>query len=262
MHRRSPPPTPQAAVLSADDMRTSIPKLERRISELRSVDVSRIQQRDDPKLRSLEQKIAATLAGTFGFDTVEFRRYRVGSLDTASINMVHATPLHEVREGYQRGIDHAISTLETIIELFQENLTDSGQTPSSRASRVFREMQLHPEIERATEKLFTDGHYANAVEDACKALDRLVKMRSKRFDLSGTDLMQHVFSLKAPVLAFNSLESETDRSEQQGMMFLYAGAMLALRNPRAHDLIEDGPETALEYIGFLNLLAKALDRTR
>jgi hypothetical protein len=44
------------------------------------------------------------------------------------------------------------------------------------------------------------------------------------------------------------------------MMFLYAGAMLALRNPRAHKLIEDIPEQALEYIGFLSLLAKALDR--
>jgi hypothetical protein len=46
------------------------------------------------------------------------------------------------------------------------------------------------------------------------------------------------------------------------MMFLYAGAMLALRNPRAHELIQDDPKQALEYIGFLSLLAKLLDRAR
>jgi uncharacterized protein (TIGR02391 family) len=261
MPKRRLPPTPLVAVLTPDGMQAAIPKLERRITELRGVDVSAIPARSDPQLHSLEQKIEATLTEIFGFDTVEYRRYRVGSLDTASINMLHPTPLHEIREGYKRGIDRAVSTLRTIIDLFQENLADGGGTPTSRAARAFRELRLHPEIVRATEKLFYDGHYANAVEDACKVLDSLVKMRSKRFDLGGTELMQHVFSPKAPVLSFNTLRTETDRSEQQGMMFLYSGAMLALRNPRAHELIEDDPETALEYIGFLSLLAKSLDRT-
>ncbi len=44
------------------------------------------------------------------------------------------------------------------------------------------------------------------------------------------------------------------------MMFLYSGAMLALRNPRAHELIEDDPDMALEYIAFISLLAKSLDK--
>jgi uncharacterized protein (TIGR02391 family) len=87
-------------------------------------------------------------------------------------------------------------------------------------------------------------------------------MRSGRDDLGGTELMQVVFSPKAPVLRFNDLSTETDRSEQQGMMFLFAGAMLALRNPRAHELIEDDPEQALEYMGFLSMLAKSLDRSK
>src|SRR3989304_5432715 len=108
-------------------------------------------------------------------------------------------------------------------------------------------------------KLFQDGHYTNAVEDACKILEGLVKMRSMRFDLSGTDLMQAVFSVKNPILSFNDLQTETDKSEQQGMMFLYAGAMLALRNPRAHSLKVDDPENALDVILFINLLLKSLD---
>jgi hypothetical protein len=39
-----------------------------------------------------------------------------------------------------------------------------------------------------------------------------------------------------------------------------ARAMLALRNPRARELIRDDFEQALEYIGFLSFLAKLLDR--
>ena len=55
-------------------------------------------------------------------------------------------------------------------------------------------------------------------------------------------------------------KTETHKSEQQGMMYLYAGAILALRNPRAHELLADHPERAIEHLSFLSMLAKALDR--
>jgi uncharacterized protein (TIGR02391 family) len=168
----------------------------------------------------------------------------------------------EIQHDYQRGIAQSISILETNISLFEETLQDSTESPRVRAIRAFSDLDLHPEIGRATSTLFATGHYANAVEDACKVLDMLVKMRSGRSDISGTELMQTAFSPKAPLLRFNDLVSDTDRSEQQGMMFLFAGAMLALRNPRAHELIKDNPEQALEYIGFLSTLAKALDRAK
>ena len=100
------------------------------------------------------------------------------------------------------------------------------------------------------------------MEDGCKVLDALVKMRSGRDDLSGTELMQAVFSPKNPVLRFSELQTDSERSEQQGMMYLYAGAMLALRNPRAHGLVPDTAESAIEYVGLISLLAKALDRAK
>ncbi len=42
-------------------------------------------------------------------------------------------------------------------------------------------------------------------------------------------------------------------------MHLFMGAVLALRNPRAHTLFDDSPELALDYIAFLSMLAKRLD---
>lgn len=259
MPRRTSPPEPKPANLSPQQMRVAIPKLERRITELREIDVTTIQERGDPRLAALEQKIDDTLVEIFGNDSLDYMRFRVHTLDTASINYLYETPILEIREGFQRGIEHAVSNLRTIIELLREKLDDFGETPEGRAVRAFGELNIHPVIEQASGELFRNGHYANAVEDACKALDGLVKTKSGRTDLSGTKLMQAVFSSNNPVLRFNDLKTKTDLDEQQGMMFLYSGAMLALRNPRAHELIQDDPEKALEYIGFLSLLAKSLE---
>ena len=262
MARRTKPEQPQPANLVPNQMKAAIPILKRRISELKAIDMNSIQDRGEARFNALEQKIDTTLVDIFGKGTIEYLRFAIGRLDTASWNMMRETPIYEVREGYKRGIEKAISNLQTIVELFEEKITDLGETPAGKALKALGELEIHQEIERAVAKLFRDGHYANAVEDACKVLDGLVKIRSGKNDLSGTELMQNVFSPKNPILKFSDLQTQSEQSEQQGMMFLYAGAMLALRNPRAHEIIQDDPEKALEYIAFLSLLAKSLDKAK
>ena len=262
MPSRRLPPTPRHANLAPADMRTGIQRLKSRIEELRAVDVNTIEDRRDPRLSSLRDKIESTLTDIFGADTVEYRQVGYIRLDEAIEMMFSEPPLHEIRQGYQDGIARTILKLQAIIDLFEEKLGTSSADPTVRARRAFGDLDLHPEIANAVTSLYEGGHYANAVEDACKVLDLLVKMRSKRLDLSGTELMQKVFSANSPVLKFNDLQTDSDKSEQQGMMFLYAGAMLALRNPRAHGLIQDTAEGALEYIALTSMLAKALDRAK
>ena len=256
---------PQPANLNAEQMRSAIPMLERRLVELQALDPATVSKRGDEKFREVELKIEDTLVAIFGSDSVEYHRFRVGSLDLAPIYMItpggRADP-HELKEGYTRGKEHAITTIQTILALFKEKLEGLGETPAGRAMRAIGELDLHQEIQRAASELFRNAHYANAIEDACKALDGLVRMRSGRFDLSGTDLMNTVFSVKNPLLRFNDGTTDSDRSEQQGMMQLYAGAMLAFRNPRAHQIVEDDPESALEILSFLSFLAKAVDKAK
>jgi Protein of unknown function (Hypoth_ymh) len=62
----------------------------------------------------------------------------------------------------------------------------------------------------------------------------LVKVKSGKTDIEGAPLMQSVFSVNNPILAFNGLADQSDRDEQQGMMQLYAGAVMAIRNPGGH----------------------------
>ena len=71
--------------------------------------------------------------------------------------------------------------------------------------------------------------------------------------------METVFSANNPVIKFNALADQSDRDEQKGFMWLFSGAVMGLRNPRAHKFVQDDPERALEFIAFISLLAKLVD---
>jgi uncharacterized protein (TIGR02391 family) len=249
---------PKPANLTAEQMRAALPALERRLVEAQEFDPERAARGDNEQANALRLKVDDTLVEIFGNESVEYIRYCVHSLYSGPI-YIGGTPYHEQVEAYERGKADVVTKLQTIIGLFKEKLDGLGETAGSRAIRVAGARDLHPEIRRAAEDLFRNGHYANAVEDACKALDGFVKFRSSRSDLSGTDLMNVVFSAKNPILKFNDGVSESDKSEQQGMMQLFAGAMLAFRNPRAHRIVTDDPDRALEILSFLSFLAKAVD---
>jgi uncharacterized protein (TIGR02391 family) len=103
--------------------------------------------------------------------------------------------------------------------------------------------------------LFVDGYPWEAVFAAAKALVNYVKERSGRHDLDGAPLMRAVFSRNDPVLAFNTLTGQTDLDEQEGMMHMFEGVVLGIRNPGGHSFPEGPQQRALEYISLVSLLA-------
>jgi uncharacterized protein (TIGR02391 family) len=255
----------QAARLTPEEMRQGVIKIRRRISELESLDIKQFKSGTDPKLLALQASIESTLESVFG-GTTDYDRYIVAAyLDLTSYaaafgsfdGSMSATP-SEIRTGITEGRDRAIALLEQAIRSLNENLEDLGETKSGRALRAYDGLELHPEIERAAGDLYRGGHYANAIEDAVKALNDLVRFRSGQTN-DGTALMEAVFSPNKPILKFNSAADQSDRDEQKGFMMLFSGAVTGLRNPRAHKLIKDDPERALEFIAFVSLLAKLLD---
>jgi uncharacterized protein (TIGR02391 family) len=263
MAKRSSGETPiQAANLTPDGMRQGIIKIERRIIDLRGLDIQKLTSGSDPKLLALEKSIETTLVSVFGLNTVELKRYRdAATLDLTAYVLSFSgsgTSLHEVHQGIVEGRNRAIALLEEIIRSFKETLDDLGESRSGRALRAYEGLDLHPEIERAAGELYRGGHYANAIEDAVKALNDLVRLRSG-LSKDGMQLMESAFSPSAPILKFNDLIDASDRDEQKGFMMMFTGAVAGLRNPRAHKLIKDDPERALEFIAYVSLLAKLLD---
>lgn len=134
--------------------------------------------------------------------------------------------------------------------------------PSKKVDN-FKLFQIHPEIESVSKKLFLDGHYSQAIFEAFKRVNNLVKEKAGRKDLDGKSLMQNVFSVNNPVLKFNSLSTQSDKDEQEGFMYLFSGAMLGIRNPKGHEnIIQNNKSKALEYLVFASLLCRRLEETK
>jgi uncharacterized protein (TIGR02391 family) len=269
MPKGRPPASLQSADLSPTQIRLAIPQLESRIKELDEFQVNTITGWRDHAVVEIEHAITTTVARIFGTDTLEYNRLKdpfplphAGPILVTARGTVGLPTTQEIRQGVERRRQEAITLLKQQVKLLKEQLGEDGSPNSAeRAIRAYSNLDLHPEIARAASQLYHDGHYANAIEDAVKALNAYVRYRSGE-TLDGTSLMQKVFSPNAPILRFNDMQDQSDKDEQQGFMMLFAGAVAGLRNPRAHKLIKDDPERALEFIAFVSLLTKLLDGAR
>lgn len=249
-------------ILTPAEMRAALPRLKLRLDDVKALDPRTVTKVADLRISTLETKLQDTLAEIFGMSGNNWQRFRPHPLLSVQIRMGYERPsTHGLYEALSSGLDREKANLVTIIELIEEKLTFAQDDSADRARRAFGDLDLHPDIAQECTKLFEDGHYSQAVETACKVLDMLVQRRSLRNDLSGTPLMRSVFSPKTPILKFNDQQNDSEKSEQEGMMHLFEGAMLALRNPRAHGITQDHPERAVEYLSFLSMLARSLDRT-
>lgn len=91
-----------------------------------------------------------------------------------------------------------------------------------------------PLIVGVSRDLFGSGHFAIAVQEAFKALDKLVAERSCSSE-SGVKLMRSTFSTSAPRLAWSDRTTQSQQDEHEGYGHIYAGVMLGIRNPLVHD---------------------------
>lgn len=136
------------------------------------------------------------------------------------------------------------------------------ETLRSNPLSLFDALVTDTDLATATRSLFRDGHYARAVEEAYKFLCNSVKGKSGDGTRDGQDLMMHVFDADAPVLRLSPLRSMSQRDEQKGYRFLFAGAMTGIRNPRAHEhALRDDADVAMELLVMANHLARVLRRS-
>jgi uncharacterized protein (TIGR02391 family) len=154
-------------------------------------------------------------------------------------------------------------TGEIIITTSKENPLELD-TP-----QLYDALQLHPKINKASEKLFKDGSYKSAIHEACIALNNFVREKAKLPNdskLSDRNVMEQAFSLDNPVIKLNALKTKNDKDEQEGFRFIYMGTTIGIRNPKSHSTTPlNDPYRALEYLSLLSLLMKRVEegtRTR
>ena len=257
----SAPRPPKSAALTAVQAREAIPKLERRIADLSSLDLSFLtEETGSAMLSGLESKVNATLRDVFGEETVEYQEYKIENLRGTLPIYISGMDI-SVRgnlDTIRSNISSAVTRLNAIVEILKEKAEDGGTDANTRALRAYDGLQLHSEIARVATPRYRAGHYADAVEASVKALNGLVRLRSG-LEFDGSTLMERAFNPSNPTLKFNALHDQSDKDEQKGFMMLFSGAVAGLRNPRAHGFVEDDPERSLEFIAFVSLLAKLLD---
>jgi len=118
------------------------------------------------------------------------------------------------------------------------------------------------ELRNVTRKLFIDGHYVRAVEEAYKCINNTVKLKSG-LSADGQDLMNQAFSIKNPILKLNALKTDSERNEQLGYMLSLGGCMTGIRNPRAHEhQLWDSPDVALEMLAWANHLMRIVHKAK
>ena len=125
---------------------------------------------------------------------------------------------------------------------------------------------IHSRIIKSSQKLFLDGHYANAAEDAFIEInDRVKRLYSivKPGDPNvpdGSSAMTTVFSVKTPIIEFEDCATDTGYSTQNGFMQMLSGSMTALRNPKAHtnDIIVTKDE-CMRRLMFASMLMYKID---
>lgn len=121
---------------------------------------------------------------------------------------------------------------------------------------------LHPAIVNASKKLFKDKHYAQSAFEAMKEVNNVVKeivksATGKEFD--GADLMSRAFSIKNPIIVLDNLSNQTGQDIQKGYMQIFAGAIIGIRNPKAHDRVVIDSKKAIHFLYLASLLMFKID---
>ncbi len=110
---------------------------------------------------------------------------------------------------------------------------------------------------RCLDLIERETHYDRAVREACVVLeDRVRKAIGAGRDAYGTDLMNRAFNADRGPLRLSQ-----QRSEQTGVMHLYAGMMGFFRNSAGHNLVDDyTQDDALRFVAFVDLLLSMVAR--
>ena len=121
----------------------------------------------------------------------------------------------------------------------------------------------HQEVFKYCSEELIEQNYFHAVLEAIKGVAQRIRNMS---DLSndGANLVNSAFSVKNPILKINSLQTETEISEQKGFSNILIGLFGSVRNPVAHAPKTSWPmseEDALDIFSMISFIHRKLDNT-
>jgi uncharacterized protein (TIGR02391 family) len=152
---------------------------------------------------------------------------------------------------------NSLTLFEQIARTAFRFTTGRGETTRQEA-HPFEERNLHPALPANVRTLFDDGHYSQATFEAFKFVDKEVQRHSLLSE-SGFKLMMAAFADTTPAIKLTPLNTTSERDEQRGYQFLFAGTVMAIRNPRGHEILTDDPDTCLDHLAIASHLLRRLN---
>ncbi len=154
------------------------------------------------------------------------------------------------------------ATFETAVRATNKLALTQGQALPGAQGLVhpFDTRNIHPRLPKKVKQLFDDGHFSEATSHAFKFLDKQVEGHS-HISESGFKLMMAAFDSANPKIKLTALQTVSQKDEQEGYRFVFAGGVKAIRNPRAHEFsVTDDPDVCLDHLSFVSMLLRRLEQ--
>ena len=129
--------------------------------------------------------------------------------------------------GYQVELDGTIRT-STPAKTVSE-----AQARADGLREKLRQRSVHPDVLSFCRAELLHYNYFHAVLEATKSVAEKIRQRTS-LTCDGDDLVIAAFNIKTPLLALNTLRTESEQSEQKGFANLLRGMFGTFRNPTAH----------------------------
>jgi len=123
---------------------------------------------------------------------------------------------------------------------------------------------IHPKIQKVSKGQYLSGFYADAAENAFKEINA----RTKRIYANacpntpipdGAAAMTKIYSSNNPIVEFCDRRTESGQNTQLGFMKMTEGAMIALRNPVAHENLSMAQDDAIRQLMFASMIMYKID---
>ena len=122
---------------------------------------------------------------------------------------------------------------------------------------------VHPDVLQFCKAELLADNYFHAVLEATKSVAAKLRARTGLTDDGGI-LVDHALSGDVPMLAINTLKSESEKSEQRGFANLLKGTFGMFRNTTAHEariLWTMEKADAEDLLSLTSLIHRRLDKT-
>jgi len=138
---------------------------------------------------------------------------------------------------------------------------EEAEVRAGRLKTELRRRQVHADVLKFCKPELLKENYFHAVLEATKSVaDKIRDMTNLTGD--GADLVDPAFGIKDPMLAINTLQTETQQSEQKGFANLLKGMFGTFRNVTGHAPKVKWPineQDALDLLSLVSYLHRRLD---